>query len=78
MCNYFLLQTPTPSDNGHHDNRDLQLQDSPTQHMDMQGTSTPRLNRLASLRLHQQLIQSHDKPWTNHNDVSSHCRIKLF
>lgn len=34
-------------------------------------TVTPHLNRLASLRLHQALLQSHDKQWTSHNDVSA-------
>ncbi|KAH3843099.1 protocadherin-11 X-linked-like [Dreissena polymorpha] len=58
------MNTPTPSMGSNHRDDEVPM----TEQMDIQGTSTPRLNRLASIRLQQQLLQSHDKPWTNHND----------
>ncbi|WAQ98694.1 PC11Y-like protein [Mya arenaria] len=63
------MNTPTPSDSGNHGDIPLDV------HADIQDTSTPRLNRLASLRLHQQLIQSHDKPWHPHNDSDQSCEM---
>lgn len=41
----------------------------PHGNIETHDNNVPNVNRLASLRLHQALIQSHDKQWTSHNDV---------
>jgi len=51
---------------GENNHGDMQLEEG----VPANDTSTPRLNRIASIRLQQALGQSHDKAWTNHNDVS--------
>ncbi|XP_045203884.2 protocadherin-1-like [Mercenaria mercenaria] len=60
------MNTPTPSVTSAVDpaDVDMQIQGNRVSH----DNSAPSVNRLASLRLHQALIQSHDKQWTNHND----------
>lgn len=60
------MNTPSPSvtSTGDHTDADMQLHGNTESH----DNSAPSVNRLASLRLHQALMQSHDKPWTSHDN----------
>ena len=71
----YFFQTPTPSVTSAADptDVDMQIHGNPMSH----DNNAPTVNRLASIRLHQALIQSHDKQWTNHNNVSTYVFILL-